>query len=76
MKGKQPLCFFFVCFVNLASLYDLVNRTNLVHSLLNTFYCFSLHVPGKYVPIIRKKYRTYETPGICHPIQMTVWYSW
>jgi len=36
------------------------------------FYCFSLHVSGNYVPIIRRKYRTYATPGICHSTQMTV----
>ena len=29
-------------------------------------YCFSLHVSGNYMPIIRRKYRTYVTPGICH----------
>ena len=31
-------------------------------------YCFSLHVSGDYVPIIRRKYRTYATPGIRHSI--------
>ena len=55
-----------LCFVDCASLYDLVNRTNLVHNLRNMFYCFSLHVLGKFVPIIRRKYLTYATPGICH----------
>jgi hypothetical protein len=59
---------FFLCFVDRASLYDLVNRTNLVHNFLNMFYCFSLHVSGNYVSIIRRKYRTYATPGICHSI--------
>jgi len=32
------------------------------------FYCFSLHVSGNYVPIIRRKYRTYATPDIFHSI--------
>jgi len=29
---------------------------------------FSLHVSGNYVHIIRRKYRTYATPGVCHSI--------
>jgi hypothetical protein len=29
---------------------------------------FTLHVSGNYVPIIRRKYRTCATPGICHCI--------
>ena len=49
-------------------LYNLVNRTNLVHIFSQYVYCFSLHVSGNYVPIIRRKYRTYATPGICHSI--------
>jgi len=39
------------------------------------FYCFSLHVSGNFVLIIRRKYRTYATPGICLSIWMTVWYA-
>jgi len=27
------------------------------------------------VPIIRKKYGTYATPGICHSVWMAVWYA-
>jgi hypothetical protein len=27
------------------------------------------------MPIIRRKYRTYATPGISHSIWMTVWYG-
>jgi len=27
------------------------------------------------VPIIRRKYLTYATPGISHSTQMTVWYA-
>jgi len=38
-------------------------------------YCSSLHVSGNHVPIIRRKHCTYATPGICHSIQMTVWYA-
>ena len=44
-----------LCFVDHASLYNLVNRTNLVHKLSYYVYCFSLHVSGNYVPIIRRK---------------------
>ena len=46
--------------------YSFVNRTNLVSKFSQYIYCFSLHVSGNYVPIIRRKYRTYATPGICH----------
>jgi hypothetical protein len=35
-------------FVDCASLYNLVNRTNVVHN--QYVYCFSLHVSGNYVP--------------------------
>ena len=52
------------CVVDRASLYNLVNRTNLVHRFSYCVYSFSLHVPDKHVPIIRRKYLTYATPGI------------
>ena len=55
--------------------YNLVHETNLVYKFSLCVYCFSLHVSGNYVPIIRRKYRTYETPGISHSIQMTVLYG-
>ena len=47
-------------------LLDLLNRTNLVHTFSKYVYCFSLHVSGNCVLIIRIKYRTYATPGINH----------
>jgi len=47
----------------------------LVHKFSSYVYCFSLHVSGNYVLIIGRKYRNYATPGICHSIQMTVWYA-
>ena len=54
-------------FVDCASLYNLVNKTNSgALFLLIRLFCYSLHVSGNYVPIIRRKYRTYATPGICH----------
>ena len=51
--------------VNSASFF-FVNGTKLVHHFLSVFYCFSLHVSGNCVPIIRRKYRTYATPGITY----------
>jgi len=53
---------------------SLVNRTKLVHNFFKYVYCSSVHVSVKYVPIIRRNYRTYATPGICHSIWMTVWH--
>ena len=41
-----------VCSVYRASLYNLVNKANLVHSFSYYVYFFSLHVSGDYVPII------------------------
>jgi hypothetical protein len=49
-------------FVDRAALYNLVKRTNLVHIFLYV-YCSSLHVSANYVPIIRRKYHIYVTPG-------------
>ena len=46
-----------------------------MHNFLNMFYCLSLQVSGNYVLIIRKKYRTYVTPGICHSIYVTLCYA-
>jgi len=57
-----------LCFVDGASLYNLVNRTNLVKIFSEYIYCLSLHVSGNYMPIIRRKHRIYATPGICHSI--------
>jgi len=62
-------------FFDCASLCNLVNRTNLVRKFSSYAYCFSLHVSGNYVPIIRRKYRTHATSGISHSIYMTVWYE-
>ena len=55
----------FLCFVDRASLYNLVNRTWCTIFLV----CFfSLHVSGNYVPIIRRNNCTYATLGICHSV--------
>ena len=52
---------FFFCFVDRASLYNLVNKANLLHNVSSYVYFFCLHVPGDYVPIIRRNNRTYAT---------------
>ena len=56
----------FFCFVDHASLYNLVNRAKLVHNFSYYVYFFSLHVSGDYVPIIKRNNRIYATLGICH----------
>ena len=39
------------------------------------FIAFVYVFRASYVPIIRRKYRTYATPGICHSIWTTLWYA-
>ena len=61
-----------LCFVDRASLYNLVNRTNLVHTFIYLYiyiyiWLFSTCF-GQLRAIIRRKYRTYATPGISHSI--------
>ena len=49
------LHFTILCFVDLASLYNLVNKTKSgVLSLLECLFYYSPHVSGSYVPIIRR----------------------
>jgi hypothetical protein len=55
-----------LCFVDGPSLYNLVNKTNLVQNFSQCVYFFSLHVSGDYVPIIRRNNCIYMTLGICH----------
>jgi hypothetical protein len=45
-----------------------------MHNFLCVYF-YSLHVSGKYVPIIRRNYCAYATLGICHSVWMTVWYA-
>jgi len=68
-------CFICLCFVDRASLYNLLNKANLVHSFSQYVYCFSLHVSGDYVPIIRRTNCIYATLGTCHCVRMTIWYA-
>ena len=56
IQDEKQTKFFYV-------LLTVVSRTNLVHKFYLYIYCFSLHVSGNYVPIIRRKYRTYAIPG-------------
>jgi hypothetical protein len=53
-------------FVDCASLYNPVNKANLVLSFSQYVYLFSLHVSGIYVPIIRRNNRIYSTLGTCY----------
>jgi hypothetical protein len=58
-----------------AEMSSFVNRTNLVYKFSYYIYCFTLHVSGIYVPIIRRNNCIYTTPGIFHSVWMTVWYA-
>ena len=62
----------FVCFVESASLYNLVNEVNLVHNFSLYVYFFSLHVPDDYVPITRRNNYIYATLVICLSVWMIV----
>jgi len=50
-------------FVDHAALYNLVNKSNLVHNCSKYVYFFSLHVSKDYVPIIRRNNCIYATLG-------------
>jgi len=75
--SKHLLTFFlyFLCFVDHASLYNLVNKANLVHNFSQYAYFSSLNVSGDYVPIIRRNSCVYGTLGTCYSVWMTVWYA-
>ena len=64
-----------LCFVDRASLYNLVNKANLVHNFSWYVYLFSVHVSGDYVPIIGRNNSVYATLGTCYSLWMTVWYK-
>ena len=61
-----------VCFIDRASLYNVVNKANLPHNYSYYVYFFSLHVLGDYVPIIRRYNCICVTLGNCHSVWMTV----
>jgi len=64
-----------LCFVDRASFYNFVNRTNFVHSFfLNMFSAFLYMFQGTMCPS-SGEYRTYATSGICHSTQITIWYA-
>jgi hypothetical protein len=66
-QGKR-LPDFFKSFVDSASLYNLVNKANLVNDFRSK-YIFSLYISGDYVPI-RKNNCIYATLGTCHYVWM------
>jgi hypothetical protein len=64
-----------LCFVDRASLYNLVNKTNMVHNFsLHVLFLFSTCF-GRYVLIIGRIICINATPGICHSVWMTIWYA-
>ena len=67
-NGKSPCEV--LCFVERASLYNLVNKFNLVNSFPQYIYFFSLYVSDDYVPIIRRNRCVYATPGTCYSVWM------
>jgi hypothetical protein len=64
-----------LCYVDRASLYNLVNKANLVHHLFLVNFQ-SLLGSGDYVPIIRRKNCVYATLGTCYSVWMIVWYAY
>jgi len=66
---------FFLCLVHLASLYNLVNKANLVHIFSLVCLFFSVHVSGHYVSIIRRNNCIYATLGVYYSVWVTVWYA-
>jgi len=46
-----------------------------MHNFFLYIYFYSLHVSGSHVSNIRRTNCINATPGICHYMQMTVWYA-
>ena len=69
----------FYILLTVQSLYNLVNKANLVHSFFSTFISWyiyqSLHISGDYVPVIRRNNCVFATLGTCYSVWMTVWYA-
>jgi hypothetical protein len=55
--------------------FNLVSRANLVHSLFLICLLYSLHVSANMCPSLEEIKCIYATPGICHSVRMSVWYS-
>jgi len=53
------------------SLYNLVNKAKLLHSLF-LVYLSTLYVSGDYVTIIRRNKCVFATLGICYSLWITV----
>ena len=50
------------------SLYNLVNKANVMHNFSSYVYFFPLHVAGNYVHIIRRNNYVYATLRVCHSV--------
>ena len=69
-----------LCFVDRPSMYNLANKSNVVHNFPLCVYflvllSISVHVSSNYVPIIRIYNCIYATLGACYSVWMTVWYA-
>jgi hypothetical protein len=65
-------CSVILCFVDRASLYNLVNKTNWCTIYSYYIYIYeSLHVSGYYGPIIRRYNCVYGTLGTCYSVWTT-----
>jgi hypothetical protein len=65
----------FWCFVDRASFFNLVNRTNLVHNVFLICLLPFCTYFGQLCAHHQEKYSNYATPGICYSVKMTVWYA-
>ena len=64
---------FFYVLLTRVSLYNLVNKANLVHNFSSYVSFFPLHVSGNYVPIIRRNNCVYATLGTCYSVRYAGW---
>jgi len=71
----QSVClFFYIYFVDRASLYNLFQmKPTGCTLLLSIFISTSLHVSGNCVPIIRRTYCIYATLVLFHSVWVAVW---
>ena len=65
---------FLLCFVDRASLYNLVNKTNLVHSSFLVYLSISTCF-GRLCAHHQEKQLCFATLGTCYSVWMTVWYG-
>ena len=70
----NPVWFLILCFVHRASLYNLVNRTNLVHNLFLVYLSVSICF-RRLCAHHQEKQLCYATLGTCYSVWMPVWYA-